>query len=174
MNRRSCDPVHPAPTLNGDQALGLNVREWFAGQALTGIIAAYAGPCVSLPFAKSTAEKAFAYADSMIAEPRKGATMPRHSEDLEARVGPAGGPGDRKVYIWCGDLLVGTAFHTHLAVPPEVQEANARLWAAAPELLAACRRCLAVTGGSANWKGETEEFLRLMEAAVVEATGELP
>jgi hypothetical protein len=38
------------------------------------------------------------------------------------------------------------------------------------ELLVACQRILAVTGGSENWNGETHEALKLMEAAVTKAT----
>lgn len=48
---------------------------------------------------------------------------------------------------------------------------DARLIAAAPDLLAACRSMLNTTGGSENWNGETHESLKLIEAAIAKATG---
>jgi hypothetical protein len=47
---------------------------------------------------------------------------------------------------------------------------SAQLVDAAPDLLAACQAAINATGGSANWKGETEKFLKLCEAAVAKAT----
>lgn len=53
--------------------------------------------------------------------------------------------------------------------PAEERTANAHLIAAAPDLLAACQAAIEATGGSANWKGETEKFLKLCEAAIQKA-----
>jgi len=52
-------------------------------------------------------------------------------------------------------------------------QANARLIAAAPDLLAACRYMLSedVTGGSIHWQGNTHTALAMMERAVAKATG---
>jgi hypothetical protein len=48
--------------------------------------------------------------------------------------------------------------------------ANARLIAAAPDLLAACQRVMEVCGSPDNWNGETREFLLACEAAIAKAT----
>lgn len=48
--------------------------------------------------------------------------------------------------------------------------ANARLCAAAPELLAACREFVEISGGSKYWHGDTHRVLLLMEAAIQKAT----
>lgn len=45
----------------------------------------------------------------------------------------------------------------------------ARLFAAAPDLLAACKAMSACAGPAENWNGETEAALRMIEAAVVKA-----
>lgn len=55
-----------------------------------------------------------------------------------------------------------------------LSEANARLIAAAPELLEACLSILEITGGSVHWQGDTEKSLKLIEAAVAKATGDAP
>ena len=47
---------------------------------------------------------------------------------------------------------------------------DARLVAAAPDLLEACLAAVAATGGSEFWNGETHEFLKLCEAAIAKAT----
>jgi hypothetical protein len=49
------------------------------------------------------------------------------------------------------------------------REANAKLVAAAPELLEACMAAIAATGGSEVWDGETKAFLQLCEAAIAKA-----
>lgn len=53
---------------------------------------------------------------------------------------------------------------------PSVMQANARLIAAGPDLLKACRAMLHCTGGSKTWKGETHDALVLIEAAIAKAT----
>jgi hypothetical protein len=50
-----------------------------------------------------------------------------------------------------------------------ISGANARLIAAAPELLEACEAAITATGGSSYWNGETEKFLKFCEAAVAKA-----
>jgi len=49
--------------------------------------------------------------------------------------------------------------------------ANARLIAAAPDLLAACRAMAACCGPAETWNGETNAALRMIEAAVAKAEG---
>jgi len=51
--------------------------------------------------------------------------------------------------------------------------ANAHLISAAPDLLEACYKALEVTGGSHNWNGETNKFLKMIEAAVGKAVPEV-
>lgn len=50
-------------------------------------------------------------------------------------------------------------------------EANARLIAAAPDLLAACRAMVECCGSSENWNGETRHALSVIEAAIAKAEG---
>lgn len=50
-------------------------------------------------------------------------------------------------------------------------EANARLMAAAPDLLDACQAAMTCCGGPEYWNGETRLFLLLMQAAIAKATG---
>lgn len=40
---------------------------------------------------------------------------------------------------------------------------------AAPDLLAACKKMIEVTGGSQHWNGETHDALRMIEAAIQKA-----
>lgn len=40
------------------------------------------------------------------------------------------------------------------------------------QLLEACQAAIKATGGSANWRGETKEFLLQCEAAIAAASGE--
>ena len=42
------------------------------------------------------------------------------------------------------------------------------------DLLAACEAAVKATGGSSNWKGETHDFLKLCEAAILKAKGTPP
>jgi hypothetical protein len=49
---------------------GLSMRDWFAGQALCGILAAHAGDDIALPDPVNAAKDAYNYADAMI-EARK-------------------------------------------------------------------------------------------------------
>jgi hypothetical protein len=46
---------------------GMSLRDWFAGQALAGFLASYAVPEVPMPEPGATAEKAYEYADAMLA-----------------------------------------------------------------------------------------------------------
>ena len=47
---------------------GMTLRDYFAGQALTGTIAAFSGADTSLPPHKSAAAIAYEYADAMLVE----------------------------------------------------------------------------------------------------------
>lgn len=51
----------------------------------------------------------------------------------------------------------------------DVQSAKRELASINNDLLEACQAAIEATGGSANWKGETEKFLKLCEAAVAKA-----
>jgi hypothetical protein len=62
---------------------GMTLRDYLAGQALTGILAAHAGEGVALPSANDAAEDAYEYADAMLAHRRKPtakATQPQQGE----------------------------------------------------------------------------------------------
>lgn len=50
--------------------------------------------------------------------------------------------------------------------------ANARLIAAAPDLLAACKKVMTTCGSPSDWNGETREFLLAIEAAIAKAEGQ--
>lgn len=50
-----------------DTPPGMSLRDWFAGQALTGYVAAHSGPDVAVPEEKSAAINAYIYADAMLA-----------------------------------------------------------------------------------------------------------
>lgn len=51
---------------------GMSLREYFAGQALVGFLAAHAGPeDIGIPAAEHTARRAYEFADAMIAERSK-------------------------------------------------------------------------------------------------------
>lgn len=55
-------------------------------------------------------------------------------------------------------------------ITPQAARANAMLICAAPALLEACKAAVECTGGSQNWNGETEKFLKLCEEAIALAT----
>jgi len=57
--------------------MGMTLRDWFAGQALAGFIAAHAENETPLPASKAAASHAYSYADAMIAERHK----PRSSDN---------------------------------------------------------------------------------------------
>lgn len=60
---------------------GMSLRDWFAGQALNGIIASSANPAAtSVPIPSDAVKSAFAYADAMLAESEK----PAHPEMVPA------------------------------------------------------------------------------------------
>jgi hypothetical protein len=69
--------ARPATVCDGDSMIeshsqdGLTVREWYAGQALAGFIAHYAGTDTATPSPALAAEWAFNYADAMLAQARK-------------------------------------------------------------------------------------------------------
>lgn len=54
-------------------------------------------------------------------------------------------------------------------IDDDISEANARLIASAPDLLAACEAAMDCCGPSDVWNGETQAFLRLIEDAVKKA-----
>lgn len=63
------------PTEGGDMSgvrphTGMSLREWFAGQALVGLIASY-GPTSATFAPEADANMAFEYADAMLARARK-------------------------------------------------------------------------------------------------------
>lgn len=65
---RPCGAANPEET-NLDQ-VGMTMREWYAGMALPGIIAAYTGDH-AIPSSNEAARWAFEYADAMLAESRR-------------------------------------------------------------------------------------------------------
>ena len=84
MKRDDSPPAFPRPCSedrkNGDQpdgnstiaeSDGMTLRQWYAGQALAGILAAHAEEGVNLPSDKEAASMSFQYADAMIEESRK-------------------------------------------------------------------------------------------------------
>jgi len=45
---------------------GMTLRDYFAASALTGYLAAFAGPEVTIPSSRDAAEKAYRFADAMM------------------------------------------------------------------------------------------------------------
>ena len=64
QNKTSEEMTYPQTKKGGDISGGLTKREWFAGMALQGLLGGRDGICE----AKITAERAFAFADAMIAQ----------------------------------------------------------------------------------------------------------
>jgi hypothetical protein len=64
-------PVHPQETQNADGSVsvwcGMNLRDYFAAAALTGLCASFDGPCLDDAFVSGVARRAFDVADAMIA-----------------------------------------------------------------------------------------------------------
>lgn len=58
-------PTHE--TVEDIGANGIDVRTYLAGRALTGVIAAYAGPELGLPTPEEAAQCAVQYADALLA-----------------------------------------------------------------------------------------------------------
>ncbi len=56
--------------LQSDVTPGMSLRDWFAGQALTGVIAAYSGD-IAFPSLEGAAAKAYNFADAMLAARKK-------------------------------------------------------------------------------------------------------
>ena len=52
-------------------APGMTLRQWYAGMALQGYLAAHAGPDVSIPMPEHLVKRAFECADFMLAEGSK-------------------------------------------------------------------------------------------------------
>lgn len=50
---------------------GMTLRDWFAGQALAGFLAAHGGPGVDIASSNDAAEAAYDYADAMLRERKK-------------------------------------------------------------------------------------------------------
>lgn len=68
MSERNGGPEFPALCADGAIKEGMSLRDWFAGQALAGIIASYANPgAVEMPESEFAARKAYAYAAAMLA-----------------------------------------------------------------------------------------------------------
>ena len=64
--RQILDELHRVSAPSSDKVL---LRDWFAGQALIGYLAAHANPSATAsPDATLTAKNAFLYADAMLAE----------------------------------------------------------------------------------------------------------
>jgi hypothetical protein len=55
---------------------GMSLRDWFAGMALQGVLAAHADPETVLPKQTDAAEMAYQYADAMLAQQRKVVSSP--------------------------------------------------------------------------------------------------
>ena len=82
------------PTDCQNDALGMMLRDWFAGHAMAGYLAAHSGDA-RLPSAKTAAKEAYEYADAMIA-----ARYPKAVESAEV-----GGP-----WVEVGTLKPGDRF----------------------------------------------------------------
>ena len=89
------------------------------------------------------------------------------------------GPNASRMMNWEGKYPIRVKgiygdCHVVAAVPDKDpdHESNAKLIAAAPELLEACEYMLEITGGSDNWKGKTHTALACMETIVAKAKGE--
>jgi hypothetical protein len=54
----------------------MSLRDWFAGMALQGVLAAHADPETVLPKQTDAAEMAYQYADAMLAQQRKVVSSP--------------------------------------------------------------------------------------------------
>lgn len=59
-------PAFPCPRAMNAPNEGMSLRDYFAGQALTGIIATFSGPEMLLPSPRVTATDAYEYADAML------------------------------------------------------------------------------------------------------------
>ena len=57
-------PAFPGP---GDRGMGVTLRDYFAGQALAGLLASHSEACDWMP-ASQAAEMSTEYADAMLAE----------------------------------------------------------------------------------------------------------
>jgi hypothetical protein len=70
-------------------------------------------------------------------------------------------------------ILIASVYNDEAGKYPTNKQANAncRLIAAAPDLLAACKSMLRTCGSSADWQGETHESLLLIEAAIAKVEG---
>ena len=78
--------------------------------------------------------------------------------------------GAKQFVIAAAHHETGDAADLVYAVVPEAERnANAKLCAAAPDLLAACEAAIAATGGSQHWNGWTRHFLILTENALRKA-----
>lgn len=66
---RTNPPAFPMPAVAGFHGpeFGMSLRDWFAGQALSGIIASHADSDMPLPSASKTAQWAYDYADALLA-----------------------------------------------------------------------------------------------------------
>lgn len=71
-------PAFPETSYYDDKPIGMvsgmSLRDWFAGQALAGLLAMCAGPHINTADVKETAAYAYDHADAMIAEREKGGT----------------------------------------------------------------------------------------------------
>lgn len=75
---KTCEggPAFPTDGEYRGYVSGMSLRDWFAGQALSGYLAAHADPEVYLPSAVKAATWAYQYADAMLAA-REGEQAPK-------------------------------------------------------------------------------------------------
>ena len=64
-------PAYPHDQNSGQWCQGMTLRQWYAGQALAGLMASFAGTDCVFPKPKDLARDSFVQADAMIAHEQK-------------------------------------------------------------------------------------------------------